>query len=330
MPTASPDDALPDIEPSNRTPIGRVLITGARGQLGTDLVAAAAAAGIPTRAVGSTELNITDPAAVDSVLKAFARSTAGVAGGRSVVINAAAYTAVDAAEADAEAAYAVNAAGPTLLAQAAAQLGLGLIQISTDYVFPGNGARPYEIDDPTGPHSVYGASKLAGEQAVLDAYPAAQVVRTAWVWGATGSNFVKTMAKLAATRPTVSVVNDQRGTPSYAADLAGGLLELAGADLPGGTLHLTNAGETTWFDFARAIFAELGEDPDRVQPTTTANFPRPAPRPAYSVLSSASWSAAGLTPLRDWREALRAGLATAPAAFRSDEPPVGETRSPLR
>jgi dTDP-4-dehydrorhamnose reductase len=246
------------------------------------------------------------------------------------VINAAAYTAVDAAETDAEAAYAVNAAGPTHLAQAAARLGLGLIQISTDYVFPGDGTRPYEIGDPTGPQSVYGASKLAGEQAVLDAYPSAQVVRTAWVWGATGSNFVKTMAKLAATRPTISVVDDQRGTPSYAGDLAGGLLELAGADLPGGTLHLTNAGETTWFGFARAIFAELGADPDRVQPTTTADFPRPAPRPAFSVLSPASWSAAGLTPLRDWREALRAGLATAPAAFRPDEPPVGETRSPLR
>jgi dTDP-4-dehydrorhamnose reductase len=311
----------------NRTPIGRLLITGARGQLGTDLVSAAGAAGIPTLAFGSAELNITDPVVVDSVLAEFAGSTAS---GRAVVINAAAYTAVDAAETDAEAAYAVNAAGPTHLAQSAARHGLGLIQISTDYVFPGDGTRPYEIDDPTGPHSVYGASKLAGEQAVLDVHPAAQVVRTAWVWGATGANFVKTMAKLEASRPTLSVVDDQRGTPSYAADLAGGLLELAGADLPGGTLHLTNAGETTWFDFARAIFVELGADPDRVQPTNTANFPRPAPRPAYSVLSSAAWSAAGLTPLRDWREALRAGLASAPTAFRPDEPPAGETGSQSR
>jgi dTDP-4-dehydrorhamnose reductase len=316
---------LPANTSSNPAPIGRVLITGARGQLGTDLVAAAAAAGIATQAYGSAELNITDPAAIDAALQQFARSAVG----RAVVINTAAYTAVDAAETDAEAAYAVNAAGPTHLAQTAAELGLGLIHLSTDYVFPGDGTRPYEPDDPTGPHSVYGASKLAGEQAVLDAHPAAHVVRTAWVWGAAGDNFVKTMVKLAATRPTISVVDDQRGTPSYTADLAGGLLELAGADLPGGILHLTNAGQTTWFDFARAIFAELGEDPERVQPTTTAEFPRPAPRPSYSVLSTAAWAAAGLTALRDWQDALRAGLAAAPAAFRPDEP-SGETRSPHR
>ncbi len=279
-----------------------VLITGARGQLGSDLVAAAAIAGIPARAFGSRELDITDPAAVEAALSAFAKAaTADDVTGRAVVINAAAYTAVDDAESDPDAAYAVNEAGPAHLARSAAELGLGLIHVSTDYVFPGDGTRPYEVDDPTGPHSVYGASKLAGELAVLAAHPAAHVVRTAWVWGTNGGNFVKTMAKLESARPTLAVVDDQRGTPSYSADLAGGLLELAGAaDLPGGTLHLTNAGETTWFDFARAIFVELGADPERVQPTTTANFPRPAPRPAYSVLSSAAWIKAGLTPLRDW------------------------------
>ncbi len=297
-----------------------MLITGAHGQLGSDLVAAAAAAGIPAQAFGSKELDITDADAVQSALSAFARAaTADDVTGRAVVINAAAYTAVDDAEADPDAAYAVNAAGPTHLAKSAAGLGLGLIQVSTDYVFPGDGTRPYEVDDPTGPHSVYGASKLAGELAVLQAHPEAHVVRTAWVWGATGGNFVKTMAKLEAARPTLSVVDDQRGTPTYSADLAAGLLELAGADLPGGTLHATNAGETTWFDFARAIFAELGADPERVQPTTTANFPRPAPRPAYSVLSGTAWAAAGLTPLRDWRVALSAAFDQAPEAFR----PVG-------
>ena len=294
-----------------------VLITGARGQLGSDLVAAAVAAGIPARAFGSADLDITDPAAVQAALSAFAQAaTADDVTGRAMVINAAAYTAVDDAESDAETAYAVNEAGPTHLARSAAELGLGLIHVSTDYVFPGDGTRPYEVDDPTGPHSVYGASKLAGELGVLQAYPAAHVVRTAWVWGATGGNFVKTMAKLESARPTLTVVDDQRGTPSYSADLAGGLLELAGADLPGGTLHLTNAGETTWFDFARAIFVELGADPERVQPTTTAAFPRPAPRPAYSVLSGKAWATAGLTPLRDWRAALTAGLAADPKAFR--------------
>ncbi len=191
-----------------------VLITGARGQLGSDLVAAAAAAGIPAQAFGSRELDITDPDAVDAALTAFARAATGDdVTGRAVVINAAAYTAVDDAEADPDSAYAVNAAGPTHLAQAAARLGLGLIQVSTDYVFPGDGTRPYEVDDPTGPHSVYGASKLAGEQAVLEGYPEAHVVRTAWVWGVTGGNFVKTMAKLESARPTLSVVDDQRGTP---------------------------------------------------------------------------------------------------------------------
>jgi dTDP-4-dehydrorhamnose reductase len=298
-----------------------VLITGARGQLGTDLVAAAAAAGIPAQSFGSRELDITDPDAVDAALTAFARTATGDdVTGRAVVINAAAYTAVDDAEADPDSAYAVNAAGPTHLAQAAGRLGLGLIQVSTDYVFPGDGTRPYEVDDPTGPHSVYGASKLAGEQAVLDEYPEAHVVRTAWVWGVTGGNFVKTMAKLEAARPTLSVVDDQQGTPTYSADLAAGLLELAAADLPGGTLHLTNAGQTTWFDFARAIFVELGADPERVRPTTTAAFPRPAPRPAYSVLSPAAWVKAGLTPLRDWRAALHDAFSTAPEAFRPAPP----------
>ena len=290
-----------------------VLITGARGQLGSDLVAAAAAGGIPAQAFGSRELDITDPVAVDAALTAFAQQAGD---GKAVVINAAAYTAVDDAEGDPDAAYAVNAAGPTHLGQAAERLGLGLIQVSTDYVFPGDGTSPYQVDDPTGPHSVYGSSKLAGEQAVLEALPSAHVVRTAWVWGATGGNFVKTMAKLESARPELKVVDDQRGTPTYSADLADGLLELAASDAPGGVLHLTNAGETTWFGFARAIFTELGADPERVQPTTTAEFPRPAPRPAYSVLSPDAWAAAGLTPLRDWRAALTAAFAQVPEAFR--------------
>ena len=298
-----------------------VLITGARGQLGSELVAAAATAGIPVQTVDSTALDITDPAAVDSVLTRFARWSHEVVTrtddvtGRAVVINAAAYTAVDAAESDPDAAYAVNAAGPAHLARAAARLGLGLVHVSTDYVFPGDATEPYEIDDPTGPAGVYGASKLEGERAVLAALPEAHVVRTAWVWGATGANFVKTMIRLAGERPTVSVVDDQRGTPTYATDLADGLLQLAGADLDGGVLHLTNSGVATWFEFARAIFSEIGADPDRVLPTSSNEFVRPAPRPAYSVLSNRAWADAGLTPLRPWRSALAAaGLARA-AAF---------------
>ena len=289
----------------------RLLVTGARGQLGSDLVAGAEAAGLPCEACGSRDLNITDADAVDKVVSAFAAG-----GGRPVLINAAAYTAVDAAESDPATAYAVNETGAANLARAAAAHGARLIHVSTDYVFPGDATRPYRVDDPTGPRSVYGASKLAGEQAVLAALPGAHVVRTAWVWGTTGNNFVKTMAKLAATRPTVDVVDDQRGTPTYAADLAGGLLELATADVPGGVLHATNAGETTWFGFARAIFEELGQEPERVHPTTTDKFPRPAPRPAYSVLSGEAWAAAGLSPLRGWRDALIDAFTHAPEAFR--------------
>jgi dTDP-4-dehydrorhamnose reductase len=296
-----------------------LLITGARGQLGTALVAAAAQAGIPAQTFDSTALDITDALAVDTALTGFARwshevgSRADDVLGRAVVVNAAAYTAVDRAEEEPGKAFAVNATGPGHLARAAGRLGLGLIHVSTDYVFPGDAASPYRTDDPTGPASVYGSSKLAGERAVLEALPEAHVVRTAWVWARAGSNFVTTMIRLAAERPTVRVVDDQQGTPTYAPDLADGLLELAGADLDGGILHATNSGVTTWFDFARAIFGAIGADPARVQPTSSAEFARPAPRPAYSVLSNDAWATAGLTPLRPWQEALASAGLTAAA-----------------
>jgi dTDP-4-dehydrorhamnose reductase len=226
------------------------------------------------------------------------------------VVNAAAYTAVDAAETDEDTAHRVNAAGPAVLATALARHGGRLIHVSTDYVFAGDARRPYEVDDETGPKSAYGRTKLAGEQAVRELMPDASfVVRTAWVYGATGGNFVKTMARLERERDTVSVVDDQRGSPTWSADLAAGLIELAGSSAPAGTYHCTNAGDTTWFGLTRAIFEELGADPARVLPTTTDAFPRPAPRPAYSVLSPDAWRSAGLTPMRHWRDALRAALA---------------------
>ena len=291
------------------------LITGARGQLGQDLLAAAAAAGLTATGLGSAELDISDGAAVRRAVQDWVASTNG---DRAVLINAAAYTAVDAAETDQERAYAVNATGPANLAAASAAAGAGLIHVSTDYVFPGDADRPYEVDDPTGPPSVYGASKLAGEQAVLEAHDWAHVVRTAWVYGAGGGNFVKTMAKLEASHPTITVVDDQLGSPTWSADLAAGLLELAGADVPGGVLHATNAGSTTWWGLARAVFEELGADPERVLPTTTDKFPRPAPRPAYSVLSPAAWTAAGLRPLPPWRDALAEAFRRNRGAFVPD------------
>jgi dTDP-4-dehydrorhamnose reductase len=229
------------------------------------------------------------------------------------VINTAAYTAVDDAESKAGKAFAVNADGPRVLAAACSSHRVPLIHVSTDYVFPGDSSKPYQVDDPVGPRSVYGLTKLAGEDAVMGSGARAWVVRTAWVYGAHGKNFVRTMIQLAGARDTLSVVDDQRGSPTWTADLARGLLELAsriasGAGPRARVLHCTGAGDTTWYGLARAVFEELGTDPDRVRPCKTEDFPRPAPRPAFSVLSNESWRAAGLTPLPDWRSALSAAF----------------------
>ncbi len=291
----------------------RWLVTGARGQLGTDLVAVLADAGVPAEllALGSHQLDITSSAAVQAVFADFRPQ---------LVINAAAYTAVDQAETEEDRAYAVNAAGPALLAAAAARTGARLVQVSTDYVFAGDADQPYPEQAETAPRSAYGRTKLAGELAVRELAPEhGYVVRTAWVYGATGSNFVKTMARLERDRDTLEVVDDQRGSPTWSADLARGLVQLAGSDAAPGIYHCTGAGQTSWFGLARAVFEELGADPDRVRPTTTDKFPRPAPRPAYSVLSDAAWRAAGLSPLPHWRAALRQAFAENRAAYLPHE-----------
>lgn len=284
-----------------------LLVPGGHGQLGHDLAAAGVCYGTVS-APGSAEMDVTDQRSIVRALDELL-ATAAETGARPVVCNAAAYTAVDAAESDVERAEAVNAVGPGLLAAACAASGIPLLHVSTDYVFPGDADRPYEPDDPTGPRSVYGRTKLAGERAVLAAGPRCWVVRTAWVYGAHGGNFVRTIARLLRDRPELSVVDDQSGSPTWSADLAAGLLELAGRVAGGDgparrTLHCTAAGHTTWFGLARALLAELGDDTDRVKPCGTMDFPRPAPRPGYSVLSGTAWRAAGLRPLRPWRDAL--------------------------
>lgn len=299
-----------------------LLVTGAGGQLGTDLLRVAAGRpDILACGLGRAELDITDAGAVWRQVGEWVAAAAGAAaaGGaaagpadRLVCVNAAAYTAVDAAEDDAKAAYAINADGPAVLAEVCDQYGVRLIQVSTDYVFAGAASAPYEVDAPTGPRSAYGCTKLAGEQAVLAVAGRSWVVRTAWVYGQTGGNFVKTMVRLERERDTVDVVDDQRGSPTWSADLARGLVALAGSEAPPGVYHCTNAGETTWYGLARAVFEELGADPARVRPTNTAAFPRPAPRPAYSVLSDTTWRTAGLPPLPHWRDALHTAFATAP------------------
>ncbi|MFC8181909.1 dTDP-4-dehydrorhamnose reductase [Rhodococcus sp. NPDC057297] len=275
-----------------------ILVTGAGGQLGRQILKRAERAGVQVTGITSAELDITDRDSVGAAV------TPG-----SVVINCAAYTAVDAAETDEDRAFSVNAVGPANLAQACAEVGARLVHVSTDYVFDGTSDVPYQPGDPTAPRSAYGRTKLAGEHAVLDALPTATVVRTAWVYTGVGSDFVSTMRRFERERDTVRVVDDQVGSPTYSWDLAGGLLELAAANSPmPPILNLTNAGTASWFQLARAVFAGVGADPERVEPCSSAEFVRPAPRPSYSVLSPDAWSESGLTPLRDWRDALADAL----------------------
>ncbi|MBK0870684.1 dTDP-4-dehydrorhamnose reductase [Saccharopolyspora sp. HNM0986] len=294
-----------------------LLVPGGRGQLGRELARSA----VPlVHAPGSGELDLRDAAEVGDAVGSFAE-TALDNDLRPVVVNAAAYTAVDAAESDADAARSINVDGAAALARACAARRVPLVHMSTDYVFSGDADVPYEPDDPAEPRTVYGRTKLDGERAVLSAGARACVVRTAWVYGAGGQNFVRTMSRLERERDSLSVVDDQVGAPTWTGDLAAGVVQLAGSfaerrDPQRPVLHCTNAGRTSWFSFARAVFAELGADPERVQPCSTEEFPLPAPRPAHSVLSGRAWAAEGLTPLRDWRSALTAAFETDGAALR--------------
>jgi len=272
--------------------VNRFLITGAGGMLAYDLETALS--GREVLPLSRAELDITNLAAVRSAVE-----------GYDVVINAAAYTGVDDAESNEDAAFAVNATGAGNLALAAAENGAILVQISTDYVFDGTATTPYSEDTPRGPVSAYGRSKAEGERLVLTANGArSYIVRTAWLYGAHGPNFAKTMLRLAATREQVAVVTDQVGQPTWTLDLARKIVEMIDVSAPYGIYHGTNTGEASWFDFAREVFSNAGLDPDRVTRTDSSAFVRPAPRPAYSVLGHDAWDAADLDPLRDWREAL--------------------------
>ena len=280
--------------------MARWLVTGAAGMLGQDLITVLDAQGEEVVGLTRADLDITDEAAVRDA----------VAGHRpATIVNCAAWTAVDDAEAQEAQALSVNGRGAANLAAACRATGAALMQVSTDYVFDGDATKPWAEDDLPAPRSAYGRTKLAGEQAVMSQLPdTGYVVRTAWLYGEHGPNFVRTMIRLEASQPTVDVVTDQHGQPTWTRDVAGQLVALARAGARPGIYHATSSGETNWFGLAQEVFRLIGADPDRVRPTTSSQFRRPAPRPSYSVLGHGAWTDASIPPIQDWRDALRQAM----------------------
>jgi dTDP-4-dehydrorhamnose reductase len=286
-----------------RQPVAsRLLVTGANGQLGRELLRRGAARGFTTVGQARAELDITDQDAVERAIDAAHAD---------LVVNAAAYTAVDQAESEPDRAYAVNAEGTRLLARACAARGLPMIHVSTDYVFDGAKAQGYVEDDPVGPLSVYGASKEAGERALREELAGHVILRTAWVYSAHSRNFVLTMLQLAAKQDVLRVVGDQHGSPTAAGDLADAILTVAGRldGTPGqhGTFHFAGSGVTSWAGFAQAVMALClppGRPPPAIVPIATAEFPRPARRPASSLLLCGKIGRIYQIEPRPWREAL--------------------------
>ena len=268
----------------------RILVTGAQGMLGQDLVTRLEAEHtvIPT---DRDTVDITSPSSVSSAVR-----------GVDALVNCAAWTAVDDAESRESDAFTLNAVAPQILARAAASIGVRLVQVSTDYVFDGVASSPYQEDELALPASAYGRTKAAGEWAVRASGADHLIVRTAWLYGAFGPNFPRTMARLAADRESIEVVNDQTGQPTWAADVADLIARLLEAEVPAGTYHATSSGQATWFDFAQAVMRASGREEGIIKPTTSAGFIRPAPRPTYSVLGHQALVDAGIAPIGNWRE----------------------------
>ena len=293
----------------------RIAVTGKAGQVVTSLVERGAAAGHEVIALGRPELDLVDPASVVRVLEAAAPDA---------IVSAAAYTAVDRAESESDLVHAVNGTGAGAVAEAARALGVPLVHVSTDYVFDGTLGRPYAESDPTGPTGVYGASKLAGEQAVLAAYgDNSAVLRVAWVYSPFGANFVKTMLRLAGDRNEVSVVADQLGNPTSALHIADGIIRVATNMVADsypelrGVFHMTASGEASWADFAEAIFAASaarGGPSARVKRITTADYSTPAKRPANSRLDCSLIAKTHGVVLPEWRQSLESVMARLHAA----------------
>ena len=278
-------------------------VLGHAGMLGQDLMSALSSREVT--GFDRAEFDITDIDSVKSILSGF-----------DVVVNCAAWTAVDDAEVNEAAALAINGDGPRNVAKVCNEIGAKLVQISTDYVFSGDATTPYAENSEVGPKSAYGRTKLAGEVAVRDYLPNGHyIVRTAWLYGEHGPNFIKSMINLEKSKDSISVVNDQIGQPTWTKDLASQVINLVDSEVPAGTYHATSSGQTTWFGLTQTIFDLIGADPNRVLPTTTEAFPRPAPRPAYSVLGHENWRAVGMNPIRAWDEALIAAFSD--GAFRA-------------
>ena len=274
----------------------RLLVTGAGGQLGHDLLATVPDGGSGCEVIGVThsQLDVADRTGVMEALTTLRPE---------VVVHAGAWTAVDGCEEDPDHAYRVNSLGTRNVAEAARRVGAHVCYVSTDYVFDGTSDRPYREWDPTNPLSVYGKSKLGGERELS---PSSTIVRTSWVCGAHGANMVKTVLRLAGGSGPLQFVDDQRGCPSFTFDLAKTIRMLA-LDRRPGVFHLTNEGDTTWYEFARQVLEAAGQDPQRVTPISTQQLspPRPAPRPGYSVLDNYALRESGLPGLPPWQASLR-------------------------
>jgi dTDP-4-dehydrorhamnose reductase len=290
-------------------------VTGAAGMLGHDVARAGERSGHELVLVDLPQIDITDPPAVDALLDRLS----GEPGSLDALVNCAAWTDVDGAESKRELAHAVNADGAGNLARAAARIGVPLLHISTDYVFDGaapldalGDPRPYVESDPTGPRSVYGSTKLDGERQVLAASPRHTVVRTAWLYGVDGANFVETMLRLAGERDAVQVVTDQIGSPTWSGHLAPAILGLLEREVSG-LMHMTGAGEVSWNCFAKEIFRQADVRCD-VEPATSEQMKRPAPRPAWSALAS---ERDDVLPMPDWRDGL-AGYLAARSGLKRD------------
>lgn len=272
-------------------------VLGHAGMLGQDFMAALASRDVT--GFDRAEFDITVLDSVRSVLTDF-----------DVVVNCAAWTAVDDAEEKEPAALAINGEAPKNVAIVCKEIGAKLVHISTDYVFSGDATSPYAEDALMGPKSAYGRTKLAGEIAIRETLPLDHyIVRTAWLYGEHGPNFIKTMLNLEKVKETISVVDDQIGQPTWTKDLVSQVIAMVDAKVPAGTYHGTSSGQTSWFGLTQRIYELIEANPNRVLPTTTDAFPRPAPRPAYSVLGHAKWTAVGMSPIRNWDEALVAAFA---------------------